>query len=348
MKTNYTIHGLRGLCALMVFVGHLVGMAMNIKFITISDATWQYFFKLAGTGVNIFFAISGYIIIHSLVKQNQVKVFVKNRLLRIYPVYIVIFCLMAVMGPLTGFEWFKDISTQGYIKELIASLFMLQGHVFGFNEVVPNAWSLNYEFIFYLAACLFFIVITKLKVNNALKWCLFIAVLATSILFVVRYPAALFFVVGVTTYFLEQKIRSVRFPVLVAMFGGIVFFICTWLTKTNIYLSVLLSFPFFISIVREEGVLSKLLRLNFFKYLGSISYSFYLWHAFGIYIAKIMVLKLISTHHGVMPTLIYGIVGTALSVLLSHYSYKYIEVKFTNRLRQKPSRTPAILIKESA
>lgn len=345
---NHTIHGLRGLCALMVFVGHAVGMAMNAQLISLNDAPWQYFAKLAHAGVNIFFVISGYIIIGSLLKHNRVKNFLKNRFLRIYPVYLVLFCLMAVAGPMIGFEFFKGISAQDYTVTILANLIMLQGGTFGFLSVVPNSWSLGYEFIFYLVACLFFILITNLlKLGDILKWTLIFCTSAGLIIFVATHPRFLYFAVGVAIYFLEKKLRAVQYPIVITMFGGLFFYLLTWINETNLYIAVVLSFPFFVSIIKGEGILSKMLNTNVFKYLGSVSYSFYLWHAFGIFIAKVLVMKFIGVH-GMIPAVAFGVTGTVLTVALSHYSYKYIEVKFTNRLRQKPMRTPAIMIKETA
>lgn len=84
MEYNKSINGLRGLCALFVFIVHAIGIAIGSKLVAIQKVYWNKLDALAATGVNIFFVISGYLILQSLVKHNNLSKFLENRFIRIY------------------------------------------------------------------------------------------------------------------------------------------------------------------------------------------------------------------------------------------------------------------------
>ena len=64
-----------------------------------------------------------------------------------------------------------------------------------------------------------------------------------------------------------------------------------------IYLAVIPAFAFFLSVVEGRCLLSVILRTRFLQYLGTISYSFYLWSPVVTYPLKIA----IETATGLLP-----------------------------------------------
>jgi peptidoglycan/LPS O-acetylase OafA/YrhL len=100
----------------------------------------------------------------------------------------------------------------------------------------------------------------------------------------------------------------------------------------------------FLSVVRGQGILSHLLGARVFQYLGTISYSFYLWH-----IALLSPLKRIfGWHGGLIPNgplnlLVFAAVGLACSLMAADLSYRAIEQWATHRyLRRRSSPTRGV------
>jgi peptidoglycan/LPS O-acetylase OafA/YrhL len=98
-------------------------------------------------GVGIFFIISGFVIPFSVATESQLR-FLKRRVFRIYPVYIVGFGLvMTSIWLLTLFAG----STFGYSKEHILVHFgiLLRG-LTGYSRIDGISWTLEVELVFYL------------------------------------------------------------------------------------------------------------------------------------------------------------------------------------------------------
>ncbi|MBS0467390.1 MAG: acyltransferase [Proteobacteria bacterium] len=90
---NHSIDTLRAAAVLMVFMNHLHSMGI----ITIP------YFGISGgwLGVQIFFVISGYLIIQSAMRYSTLD-YLKHRVLRIYPAYLFwFFAFSLILGSLT-------------------------------------------------------------------------------------------------------------------------------------------------------------------------------------------------------------------------------------------------------
>lgn len=344
MKVNYSIQGLRGFCALVVFLCHLVGMAGVARFLHFNEFWTKKNEVIAASAVNLFFIISGYLIIHSLVKHCKIKKFIKNRILRIYPVYLVLFVIMFAVGPVINFEWFAGVHSSEYIKNLFGNLFMLQG-IFPIPQAVQNSWSLGYEFAFYAIASLTFIFSTTDVIKNRYVKLVCLAIpLIISLAIVFFHPRALFFLIGVFLYFMEKSnklgIQANRGNYSKWFFNikSLIFLLLTIISfEYNIFISLVFSFLFFMDMVREKGIVSRVLQSRLFQYLGTISYSLYLWHPFGIFPFKIILPKVIPTDNNAILFMVFAVFGTILTFVLSHLSYTFIEKWLTNKIKERNS-----------
>ena len=134
---------IRGVAATMVFVCHLIG-----KNPYLNSKTYLAFISNWGTeAVMIFFILSGIVINITQTKKPTTRSgFLKNRLLRIYPIYLVGIIAAYLLNSLL----FRQSTN---IAECIANIFFLgtlQGHIAAvpaYNNVV---WSLSFEMFFYL------------------------------------------------------------------------------------------------------------------------------------------------------------------------------------------------------
>ncbi|WP_340108935.1 acyltransferase [Pikeienuella sp. HZG-20] len=149
-KTNGKILGLqalRGIAALMVLIGHSLAEAEHYFSTTfpLKDLPWT-------RGVDLFFVISGFIIVvASYDGRNSVPplVFLKRRFLRVVPLYWFYTSLM-VAALLVFPEGVKD--TQLDIAQIVNSYVFIpyeryDGRV---APVLSLGWTLNYEIYFYV------------------------------------------------------------------------------------------------------------------------------------------------------------------------------------------------------
>ena len=168
MKRLECLDGLRGVLAVYVMLGHMAPFSALPAWITQP-------LSHGGAAVDVFFILSGMVIVHSLQSfRYQPRPFLIARIARTYPVYLVMLAVTVAVQPLpSGFErmgWIAPDSlalgiwSQGWphawLAEIAAHLTMTHG-MFP-NGVLPDAWvsflgaawSLSTEWQFYGLALL--------------------------------------------------------------------------------------------------------------------------------------------------------------------------------------------------
>jgi peptidoglycan/LPS O-acetylase OafA/YrhL len=147
------MEGLRGLAVVLVFLVHY--SALLDHFIQHpSPADWWLVAlgELGSTGVDLFFVLSGFLIYKTCVHRPiDLRGYARRRVERIYPAFITVFALyapFALMGP-----WPVDLpkTVEERFAYLLANLLLLPG-VFDIKPIIVVAWSLSYEVAFYIAA----------------------------------------------------------------------------------------------------------------------------------------------------------------------------------------------------
>ncbi len=329
-QLNREIHGLRGFSALAVFVFHIYGIATEWGFWP-AQLDWStFFFRMGRHGVEIFFVISGYLITASLLRHRSVRQFLLDRCIRVYPVFLTIQILIFSVGPLIGFRWLAGVDAGSWLYFFLANALFLPGIV-DVPLAQPSAWSLTYEAAFYLVSAAAFVVAARLGRGVA------IAIGAVLLLAsVVIAPLSLFFLVGIIVYATHERRALPAF----LRRGSILALAATLallaLAEDNplwIYAALPPALLLFASIVTGEGGLSRVLRSRFLQYLGTISYSFYLWFGVVTYPLKIVLAKLHGRVDDVVLVLLFAIGGLVLSVLVAHLSYIVLEQRVGHFLR---------------
>jgi len=174
------IQALRGVAALIVVLRHCWEYVGD----NIHSELGTTLFMPGGTmGVDLFFIVSGFIMVHTTWDQrgsaNDVIGFFIKRFARIVPVYFLIM-LIEVLVKHHGLHFFESVSN---IKSLIKSmLFLPQGEIehtpyYG-DAPLKVGWTLNYEMYFYLifGICMLF---------GRLRW---FALATISVLTLIVYP----------------------------------------------------------------------------------------------------------------------------------------------------------------
>lgn len=117
-------------------------------------------------GVDIFFAISGFLITGILLKSNKnknrmntLKVFFVRRILRLFPAYYLLLFSLIVISLFTGLWIFDNQNFAFYVTYTSNILFYLKGYQ---STILNHTWSLGIEEQFYLLWP-FIILFTKKK-----------------------------------------------------------------------------------------------------------------------------------------------------------------------------------------
>jgi len=324
-KLNLQIHGLRGLSALAVFIYHLYAMSMLFNFWPAVLARADIFFKAGSYGVEIFFIISGYLITASLIRHQSAKKFLIDRCIRIYPVFLAIHLLVFTVGPIIHYKWMAGISVWHWSEAFISNGLFLPG-IFPLPLAQLNAWSLSYEAAFYLVTAGVFA-----AAAIARRRLVFMGAALVLIPALLMVPRAAFFVVGVTIFFVNNR-GMIQLPALFRSLAVPSFISVPILLtlgehhRALTFVAMVPAFVFFWSITQGKCGLSAFLRLRWLQYLGTISYSFYLWSPVVTYPLKIVISRVFhASSNELTPVLLFLVTGTAAAISVSHLSYRYLE-----------------------
>jgi peptidoglycan/LPS O-acetylase OafA/YrhL len=338
-RLNLQVHGLRGLSALLVFVFHIYEMAEKYGFWPVSTAFLYPSILVGRHGVELFFIISGFLITGSLLRHGSVKQFLIDRAIRIYPVFLTIHLLVFVTGPLIHYKWMAGIGLDAWLTAFFENLLFLPG-IFDLPLAQLSAWSLSYEAAFYLISAAAYLVARKADRRFVIAA---LALLLLPLLWL--YPKASFFLVGVAIFFIGDNLSKrheflevLALPAFVATL--LMLYLSEWWPGLA-YPACIPAFIFFCGIVRGAGMLSRFLRSRFLQYTGTLSFSFYLWSAVVTYPLKVLV-----THVPVVAglrLLIFAVLSTAASYVVSALSQKYLEDGARKFFKSRRKKAPPIL-----
>ena len=155
------LDALRGIAVLSVMLFHYLTVFDN-EFGYNDKPIWN--FKYGFWGVELFFIISGFVIYYSIEKSNNIKTFIINRFIRLYPTYFI--CLVITFSLISYFNLSTYRNTT--IPESIVNLTMIQG-LFGIKSVDTSYWSLQIELAFYF----FISIIFMMKLGNRIVYVIY-------------------------------------------------------------------------------------------------------------------------------------------------------------------------------
>ena len=311
------MEGLRGVAVILVFFVHFHAIFGEYgRDWRVLWNVSQFLGLVGNAGVDLFFVLSGYLIYGALVRPTTCLIrFLRRRIERIYPTFVVVFMLYIALSLVFPQASRLHGRTVGdLIMYLIQNLLLLPG-VFDITPVITVAWSLSYEVFFYLSAASI-IRIGALWVWPQWARMLFFGGIGTAYLglcFTVltkSHVRAVMFIVGMLLY---EALTSERFRSMLSKFGEsaalvalvLSFMLCYLLDIRNDVLSalpalsagrssivgvpgyqgpyktILLSVSMFWFVAycfAFDGSLCRALSWNPLRYLGNMSYSYYLVH----------------------------------------------------------------------
>jgi len=262
------LDSLRGIAAIMVVFYHYTSRYFEIfKLPNIAF----YKFSFGHLGVELFFMISGFVILMSLEKVSNGWEFLKKRFLRLYPSYWVAVFFTFIVVTLIGLP-----GRESSITNALINLSMLH-EFFGVPHVDGVYWSLSVELSFY------FLIFLTLFFNKTLfiKWGWILMLLLSFI--IIKSPSLLSSKSFVLKYYHLFYAGSLFFAWRKKMFST--YLILELLVLTLIHEYFLHGLLFMIPILFFYGLFTAL-QFNLLKYisnkiflfLGFISYPLYLLH----------------------------------------------------------------------
>jgi exopolysaccharide production protein ExoZ len=294
-----SMEGMRGISALLVFFVHFyASFGSRALFSPTVNGAFVFASSFGHCGVDVFFALSGFIIYGMLI-EKPVKYldFVRRRIARLYPAFTAIFVLYVLMNFYYHVKALPS-SFLGAVGYLLANFLMLPG-LFPITPLITVAWSLSYELGFYLTLPL---VVRGLRLAawpNSAQIAFVLTISGVHLwlcsLGIFGHPRLVMFGCGIL---LRQTIRyrfkwmpAGNFMALAAFIGALALYGLQGRTAWTLYCGPLLTHStirlvaLFVAIyalsyfaLSDDGFLSKCFSWDWIRWFGNISYSYYLVH----------------------------------------------------------------------
>ena len=354
------LDGLRAFAALGVIWIHSWGFCSNPA-LNVFSVDFYKIIAIAGNGVDFFFVISGFCM-YLMIDKNTFTIngymhFLSKRFLRIAPAFFASVMVYALIiktnNPQFDF-WYNVLFHFLFLNNVVTS-----------NTLSGPFWSIGVEWHFYMILPILIELSKRISIINAVILFSFFSlsffcfanlgyfqVLWWENQVITRFPefgcgiiAAHFFIknykipkflAGTIGLFLGFGVmylgRIMMFTPFLLKIGSFAF-----IFKAISYTVMTTGFAFILyHVITIPSLLSKVLSYRVFSYLGKISYSIYLWHS----LAFILLWKyIIQINKGALNVVIVFICISLLSVIIAHFSYKFLEsfyFKKANRIRKKP------------
>jgi len=338
------LDGLRAIALLMVFNVHFFGFYTGTNFF--SEKTSLFYqvisvLRAGHLGVDLFFVVSGFLIIRSMQGTRPSASFLKKRAYRLGPMHF-----------FGVFLYIFAVSASPSVIDMLANLFLLAPLIKNM-PVYGLIWTLTWEWIFYL----FIFLIARVASGQPLRAALLLTVLTvfscvamqnvTSVKWI--EPGRFFgFVIGIVLF--AEMNRAVGQSkktsmskcwsdmAAVAAIIGIVAMQVIWSRYALTILDLPLQGGFYVLVdiffallikasFSTDGIIARLLSSPFLRFLGKISYSFYLVHIS----LNWLLLNWLAPVTSKIGMLAYYAITLTCSIVVSSVTYLLLEQPYFNK-----------------
>lgn len=301
-KAILSMEGIRGLAVIMVFFAHyavLIHPWINANGVTalIGDELRS----IGHAGVDLFFVLSGYLIYSAMIRKHRpLGEFLGRRLLRIYPTFLFVFMIyLGLSLAFPAYSKFPLDAREGGVY-LIQNLLLLPGMI-QVEPVMVVAWSLSYEFFYYLTipVLIFATAMRSWKPADRLR---FFSVLAAAGFLYCSFHHGhirlLMFVSGILLYEIrEQKLMQARkWSGLIALGCACVIMVVTKHLELKGFVRYSALFVCFgwlcLDCFNNKTGTAQLFSWTPLRWFGNISYSYYLIHSLVLKAAFLVLYKI--------------------------------------------------------
>lgn len=325
-----TVDQLRGLAALSVCWYHFTQAGNNSQSF-LPDGWLKESGRFGYLGVEVFFVISGFILPwamdHGGYRLRHYPKFLVKRILRLDPPYLVTLALLIGLALLV---WARHAFRPEKLLLSIPQVALHFGYLnafFGYEWLSPIFWSLAIEFQYYLVLGLVFPLLIHVNSMVRLSALFALAILA----FVFPQSAFVFhfvflFLLGISTFYLKTgRVGNKTYAVLLIFFGlG-----CAWTLGPLIGV---------VGVATAMTIAYAKLNIGPLRFLGTISYSFYLLHGIvgGILVGVAMRwIDSPALRGGLLPVML------GLAILASFTLHRWVELpaqRWSSAIRYSPAK----------
>ncbi len=275
-----------------------------------------------------FFVLSGFVMAHvyantDFTSRSEIYNYYLKRFAKIYPLYLI--------STIIFFSIFRDYSIIDYSKVIINDIFLSQGFFKSIFAIGANGgtWSLSVEMFLYFLFPFLCILLNKNGSIAVIVGILMAFIISMNILLnpnttdhiysnpVLRVPD---FLIGMGFYFIrENKIFNNLSHILIV---PALFAVCIFLGAGESQYCMgqfLIASMFGVWIACVSHCNSKIYNNQIVVFLGTISYSFYIWQFTSIGFARIL-----KEHYGFHGHFIM-LSSLLLNIIIAYLSYKWIE-----------------------
>lgn len=344
------LDGLRGVAILLVVLYH------NFGFIEQSYFGWL--------GVDLFFVLSGFLITDILIRQvgsnNFLRNFFARRMLRIFPLYYLVLIIFLVVFPLFG--WFANelgyfVDNQWwlwtYTQNWLYSFYLPENRP---NQLLTHLWSLAVEEQFYLVWPFVILLVKKPGRLFFIMSLALVAVMAARCLIWIYHVEDL----NYTTLYTFTRVDGICIGSLVALahkirpgflsrnlglvvlglailnfifyflnnyFGGFPYLAFMGYTTFACMFGLLV----YEIVLGHDPVISRLFNIKPLRFVGRISYGFYIFHWPVYLLTRDSIQPLLESNLGITgksAAFATSLTCTAIAFVISIISFYFYEQRF--------------------
>jgi len=360
------LNGLRFFAAYLVVIHHAEQIRLKYGMFNLKQLS---IFNQGGTGVTFFFVLSGFLITYLLLKEDfqtkniSIRSFYLRRVLRIWPLYFLLVLIGIVIVPiLLSFINFNYQMPYTFSQTIFYFIFFMPFVVnilFGHHLLEP-LWSIGVEELFYLIwaplvkfikknilILIFSIIFIKLFLLTFFHFTDNETILS-QIVSILKFEAmaigglGAYFIFNLKNELKSKLLFSVPAQIIIILLIIIPMFGFTYLTKnfflaqiifdTPIISSVFNMFLFSWLIINISQNSKSILKFEnkILNFLGDISYGIYMYHMLIIFGVTLFFAKLFNNLNNTFASILFYIIITFATILVSAISKKYFENKFLN------------------
>jgi len=353
------MEGLRGFAVLLVFFVHfhaLFGRYVNTR--PVFERLSSFLGNIGNTGVDLFFVLSGSLIYGVLLRRRvPYSKFIRRRLERIYPAFLAVFLLYLLLSAV-----FRDMS-KIHGPFLFACLYVLANAlllpgIFAITPIITVAWSLSYEFFFYLIIPVI-VSLTRMRTwKRAGRVAFFIGLWLSYMLYAFTVPRSqvrlLMFIAGILMYeamdsaWLRGKLTRKGENFAIGTFLASLAFVYLYDVGPQ-WLGLLPERRFFLVIgvfqglykvmvlsisctilafysFEFDGLLRAFFSWNPLRGLGNMRYSYYLIHGLALHAAAVIAYSIVLEGHPSLPLFLLALpLGFGMTWLASSCLFLMVE-----------------------
>lgn len=358
MNTRYDeLDTLRGFAAITVLFSHLMLVfqvmqddtySKGITFVNILKYSPIHFFWGGSEAVIFFFILSGFVLSMQFFAKSYdgYSKFIVKRICRIYIPYIIAIVIAFILRELTHHgtinnvsEWFNGNWSINTTPKLIIHHILLLGS-YPTTAYNPAIWSLIYEMRISIIFPLLMIIVVKSKLSKNLIICFSFSLITYILLnvssgkgynYIITLHYIALFLIGVLIAqhriilisIFKKLNRNLKCCLL---FMGLLLYTSRWTFYKYIFTYKLLNeylialgVFIFICMSISSPKISLILKNKCARFIGKISYSFYLYH-------MIVLFALVNMFNNVIPLWIILLLTIIVSFTIAALSYYFVEI----------------------